>query len=175
MRVVVGRIAGAHGIRGEVRVEILGDGPELLLRAQRVALSRMGPDDPSPQGYESEGGSKGRAGEVRLTLRGVADRGAAESLRGALVLLDAVDLPRLPVGRHYWFELVGCTVETASGARVGTVRSLLETGAPHDVLVIEGDDGRQRLVPAARALLREVDVAAKRIVLEDVPGLTDPA
>lgn len=60
------------------------------------------------------------------------------------------------------------------GEEVGTVRELWETGA-HDVLVVEGDDGRDRLVPTARALLREIDPAAGRIVVEDVPGLLDPA
>jgi 16S rRNA processing protein RimM len=112
---------------------------------------------------------------VRLALRGVASRDAALALRGALVLMDAADLPELGAGRHYWFELVGCAVETAAGARVGVVRELYECGAAHDVLMVDGDDGRQRLIPVVGALLREVDVAARRIVLEDVAGLADPA
>lgn len=174
-RVIIGRVAGAHGMAGELRVQVLGAGPQLLLETRRVALSRNGPDDPSAISYENEGGSTGRAGEVRLALRGVADRDAAERLRGALVLADAADLPALPPGQHYWYELVGCVVESASGARVGVVSELLDTGAAHDVLVVAGDDGKQRLFPIVQALLRELDVAGRRIVLEDVPGLTDPA
>lgn len=168
-------MAGAHGIAGELRVRVLGESAEQLLGLARVALSRSGPDDASATWYESEGGSTGRSGEVRLALRGVADRDAAEALRGALVLADAADLPSLPAGQHYWFELLGCVVESASGARVGVVSDLWDTGAAHDVLVIAGDDGKQRLFPVVAALIRELDLAGRRIVLEDVAGLTDPA
>ena len=173
-RVIVGQIAGAHGVGGEVRVRALADAA-LLLGMKRFALSRSGPDDPQASEVENQGGGTGRAGEVRLSLRGLADRDAAEALRGTLVLADVADLPPLPAGSHYWFELVGCAVETAAGERVGTVTGLLDTGAAHDVLQIAGDDGRARLVPMVAALLRSVDVATQRIVLEDVAGLADPA
>jgi 16S rRNA processing protein RimM len=173
-RVIVGRIAGAHGIRGEVRVE-LRSSAELMLGLQRVALSRLGVDDPQATETEIEGGTPASPGEVRLTLRGVADRDAAEALRGELLLADTNDLPPLPSGSHYWFELIGCEVARASGERIGEVAELWETGAAHDVLVVAGDDGKQRLIPMVGALLQNVDVAAKRIVLEDVAGLADPA
>lgn len=172
-RAIVGQIAGAHGILGEVRVRVLAD-VELLLGAKRFALSRSGPDDPHATEIENQGGTTGRAGEVRLALRGVADRDAAEALRGTLVLANVADLPPLPAGSHYRFELVGCRVETAAGERVGTVSGVLDTGAAHDVLEVAGDDGRPRLIPMVAALLRSVDVANRRIVLEDVAGLADP-
>ena len=73
----------------------------------------------------------------------------------------------------YWFELVGCQVETPNGDVVGRVRELWDTPA-HATLVVVGVDGRERLIPAAPALLRQLDVAAKRIVIEDLPGLIDP-
>lgn len=174
-RVIVGQVAGAHGIGGEVRVRVLADDAALLLGAKRFALSRSGPDDPQAAEIENQGGTTGRAGEVRLTLRGVADRDAAEALRGTLLLADVADLPQLPNGGHYWHELIGCAVETAAGERVGTVSGLLDTGAAHDVLQVAGDDGKPRLIPMVGALLRSVDVASRRIVLEDVAGLADPA
>lgn len=170
---IVGQVAGAHGIGGEVRVRAFAD-VELLLGTRRLALSRSGADDPHPSEIENQGGTTGRAGEVRLALRGVADRDAAEALRGMLVLVDVADLPPLPAGSHYRFELVGCAVETASGERVGTVIGVLETGAAHDVLEVSGDDGKLRLIPTVGALLRSVDVEHRRIVLEDVAGLADP-
>ncbi len=173
-RLIVGEIAGAHGMGGEVRVRVLADAA-LLLGTKRLALSRSGPDDPHASEVENQGGTTGRAGEVRLALRGVADRDAAEALHGALVLVDVADLPPLPAGQHYRFELVGCAVETAAGERVGTVSALRETAAPHDLLEVAGDDGRMRLIPMVAALLRSVDVAGRRIVLDDVAGLADPA
>jgi 16S rRNA processing protein RimM len=174
-RVIVGQVAGAHGIGGEVRVRVLTDDAALLLGAKRFALSRSGPEDPQATEIENQGGTTGRPGEVRLTLRGVADRDAAEALRGTLLLADVADLPLLPDGGHYWHELVGCVVETAAGERVGTVSGLLDTGAAHDVLQVAGDDGKPRLIPMVGALLRSVDVANRRIVLEDIAGLADPA
>jgi 16S rRNA processing protein RimM len=175
VRLIVGQIAGAHGISGEVRVRVLADDAALLLGTKRFALTRSGPDDPHATETENEGGTTGRAGEVRLALRGVADRDAAEALRGTLVLADVADLPPLPAGGHYWYELVGCAVETAAGERVGTVTGMLETGAAHDVLEVAGDDGKPRLIPMVAALMRQVDVPNRRIVLEDIAGLADPA
>ena len=174
-RVIVGQVVGAHGIGGEVRVRVLTDDAALLLGMSRFVISRSGPDDPHASEIENQGGTTGRPGELRLRLRGVADRDAAEALRGSLLLTDVADLPALPAGNHYWHELVGCVVETAAGERVGTVSGLLETGAAHDVLQVAGDDGKPRLIPMVAALLRKVDVPSRRIVLEDVAGLADPA
>lgn len=167
---------GSHGTEGAVRVRILGDGPEHLLAAREVALadSARGTEDPAPVRFEVEEGGTGRPGEVRLQLRGIGDIEAARALRGRLVVAPAAALPELPEGEFYWFQLVGCRVARADGEEVGTVRELWDAGA-HDVLVVEGDDGRDRLVPTARAVMREVDLAARRIVVEDVPGLLDPA
>jgi 16S rRNA processing protein RimM len=170
--VVLGRVVGAHGVRGEIRVRWFGDGPENLLGAKRVELAdARGPLDPAPIGCEIEGGGRGRAGEVRLTVRGVEGREAAEALRGRLVLIEASALPPAPPGEVYWYQLVGCRVELPSGESVGHVRELWDAPA-HDVLVVVGADGRDRLIPVA--LARELDVAARRIVIEDLPGLTNP-
>jgi len=171
---VLGRVVGAHGIRGEIRVRWFGDGPENLLTAKQLELAdARGSEDPAPLGYEIEGGGTGRAGEVRLALRGVEDRDAAEALRGRFVLIAAGALPAPREGEVYWYQLVGCQVELPSGEPVGRVREIWETPA-HDVLVVVGADGRDRLIPAAPAITRHVDVAARRIVIEDLPGLIDP-
>lgn len=171
---VLGRVVGAHGLRGQIRVRWLGDGPENLLAAKKVELAAgRGDGDPEPAAFEIEGGGRGRSGEVRLALGGVDRREIAETLRGRLVTVDSMELPRAQAGEAYWFELVGCQVETASGSVVGRVRELWDTPA-HDTLVVVGADGRDRLIPATPALLRQLDVAAKRIVIEDLPGLIDP-
>ncbi len=172
---VLGRVVGAHGIRGQIRVRWLGDGPENLLAAKRVELADgRGTLDPAPAVFEIEGGGRGRVGEVRLALRGVRERDAAETLRGRLLLVDAAELPKAAPDEAYWFQLVGCQVELPSGEAVGRVREIWDTPA-HATLVVTGLDGRDRLVPAAPAILRHVDVAAQRIVIEDLPGLIDSA
>jgi 16S rRNA processing protein RimM len=172
--VVLGRVVGAHGIRGQIRVRWLGDGPENLLNAKKVELADgRGSEDPAPQVFEIEGGGRGRVGEVRLALRGVRRREAAEALRGRLVRVDVAEIPQAAPDEAYWFELVGCRVELPSGETVGRVREVWDTPACA-TLVVAGPDGRDRLIPATAGILRQLDVAAQRIVIEDLPGLTDP-
>ena len=153
-------------------MRVLGDSPQNLLRAERVWLGRE-ERDPVCQSLQVRGAAVGRPGEVRLSLVGIERREDAEARRGEVVLAETAVLEKLPPGEHYWFELVGCAVELADGRRVGTVRELWETGA-HDVLVVEGPDGRRRLVPTAREFLKEVDIRARRIVIDPIPGLLDP-
>ncbi len=173
--VVVGRVVGAHGVRGDVRVRWLGDGPDNLLSAERVALAdpERGRSDPAPRTFDVRGGGPGRQGEVRLSFVGIEDRDGAEALRGRLVLVDASVLPTLPDGEFYWHELVGCRVETEAGADLGRVRELWETGA-HDLLVVIDAEGRRRLVPTAGPAILAIEPAAGRIVVDDTPGLFEP-
>ncbi len=116
--------------------------------------------------------ARGRKGELRVALKGVATRAAAEAFRGALVMSDPAHLGALSEGEYYGYQLLGCRVEAEDGRVIGTVREIWETGAP-DVLVVEASDGREHMIPAARELLREVDVAGRRIVIEVIPGLLD--
>jgi ribosomal 30S subunit maturation factor RimM len=89
------------------------------------------------------------------------------------VLIDAGALPPAPSGELYTYKLIGCRVELPSGEAVGEVREIWETPA-HALLVVAGNDGRDRLIPLTAPLTRQVDVAARRIVIDDRPGLTDP-
>jgi 16S rRNA processing protein RimM len=138
-----------------------------------LAEPEGGIENPAAEEFEVEGGAAGRPGEVRLALRGITDRDAAEGLKGRLITSDPEHLPPLPEGEFYWYELIGCRVQAAGGRSIGTVKEIWETGA-HDVLVVEREDGRSCLVPTARALMKEVDIEAGRIVVEDLPGLFDP-
>ena len=169
---MLGRVVGAHGLQGMVRVKWLGDGPENLIQAQELRLGRS-PEDEAGRRYAITGRLQGRPGEVRLGLEGIGDRDAADALRGSWVLGNRRDLATLPPGEHYWYELVGCAVETVAGEPIGTVKEIWATGA-HDVLVIEDEDGRRRLLPAASEFLREIDVAGRKLVVEPIPGLLDP-
>jgi 16S rRNA processing protein RimM len=171
-RVVLGRIAGAHALRGEVRVQFFGDGPQNLFRMPEVWLGEDRSDANARRFEVLRAGMGGRSGEVRLALSGVVDRDAAMALRGRLVLGDASQLEPLEAGEFYWHELVGCSVEGTDGTPIGTVREIWETGA-HDVLVVEDSSGRRHLLSTARELMPEVDPASGRIVVEILPGMLD--
>lgn len=170
--VELGKVIGAHGVRGELRVAVLGDGPANLLRVRSlVAIGAEGAPDRGEM--EVESAAAGRPGEVRLRLRGIESREAAQALAGLRLGVRPESLAPLPDGEWYWFQLVGCAVEAADGRALGTVRALWETGAA-DVLVVEDETGREVLLPAAADLLREVDVERGRIVIEVPEGLLDP-
>ena len=171
-QVVLGRAVGAHGLRGELRVRIFGDGLDNLARHPDVWLA-SGESDAKPRRFVVKGVGSGRAREARLALEGVEDRDAAQELKGLLVLGRVENLEPLPEGEYYWHELVGCRVESQEGRVIGTVREIWETGA-HDVLVVEAEDGRQHLISTARELVPVIDPAAGRIVIELLPGLLEP-
>lgn len=170
-RVVVGRVVGMHGVRGQVRVRYLGDGPERLLDASEIWLGASD-DDPSARRVCVEASGTGRGGEVRLTLEGVESREGAQELRGSLVLVPVETLEPLPEGEFYWHQLVGCRVEDTEGRAIGIVVEIWDTGG-HDVLVVESSSGRRHLLPTVRELMPEIDLEANRIVVEALPGLIE--
>jgi 16S rRNA processing protein RimM len=167
--VCIGRVVGAHGLAGELRVRLAGAAPESFESAPSLWLAR----DESGAGaveHALRGVAAGRADECRVRLEGVGDRGAAESARGRFLLARADDLARAAADEYYVYELVGCAVEDRSGRALGAVRGV--TGhAAADLLIVADADGREHLVPLARALLCEVDVAARRIVIDPPAGL----
>jgi 16S rRNA processing protein RimM len=170
---VLGEIAGVHGLDGEVRVRIAGDSPEHLLSLESVWVGRTAAD-PEARRYTVVDGGTGRGGEVRLLLEGIDRRALAGELVGQLVTAPANALPPLPEGEFYWYELIGCGVESETGQQIGAVREIWETGA-HDVLVVLDEDGVRRLIPTAAELMKDVDLEARRIVVVDLPGLLEPS
>jgi len=172
-RVVLGRVVGAHGLGGQIRVRYFGGAPDNLMKLEAARLVES-IDAAGAERFEVTQVVAGRREEVRMTLAGVSSRESAERLRGKLVIADASQLAALPEGEYYSYEWIGCRVEGADGLPIGTVREVWATGAV-DVLVVEDENGAQQLIPAVESQLREVDVAGRRIVIEILPGLLDPA
>jgi 16S rRNA processing protein RimM len=170
-RVIVGRVRGAHGLRGQIRAQSFGASPDVLLGLESVSLARS-EDDPAPVRYQVEAAAPGRDDEVRMRLAGLRRREQAEELRGRLLIGEVTDFGALPAGEYWGFQLIGCRVETPGGRVVGTVREIWDTGS-QQLLVVEGEAGREQLIPAVRELLSEVDVEGRRIVVEAPPGLLE--
>jgi 16S rRNA processing protein RimM len=171
-RVVVGRVVGAHGLRGQLKVRDFTDGPETFLGIPCVFLSEGDRQDAAGPDHDIQAASPGRRGEIRLTLKGVNDRASAEALRGRLVWADSAHLVPLEPGEYYGYQLVGCRAEDTEGTPLGTVREVWATGGA-DTLVIEDAMGRDQLIPAAESFLKSVDVPAQRIVVALLPGLLE--
>jgi 16S rRNA processing protein RimM len=108
-----------------------------------------------------------------VSFAGVSDRSSAEALRGTVLVVPESWLPDLSEGEWWAHQLEGCVVRTASGRILGVIREVIPNPA-NDLWVAVDDAGRETLVPALADLLIDVDVAARTILVDDVPGLTAP-
>jgi len=152
--VEVGRILGPHGVRGEVAVESFSDVADRFApgRALRV-LPRSG----APDRLIVETVRPHRGG-LLIRFEGVADRDAAEPLRGALLEVGRSEVPEPPAGTYYYFQLLGCRVRDAHAGDLGAVVDLFEDGG--GVLLVVDDGARRVPIPFVRAMVRRVMPAA---------------
>ena len=165
--VTVGRILRPHGVRGELKVEVLSDVPGRFAPGSPLLLVRKG-EAPVERTVEGVRALQGSFAVVRLA--GVADRDAAEALREAWLEVPRAAVPRAPEGEYYQYELVGCRC-TDGGEELGTVVEVIEDGGGL-LLIVEGA-GRRLPVPFVNSFLRRVDVANRTIALELPPGLVE--
>ena len=163
--ILVGIVAKAHGIRGEVVVDPTTDTP-----------GRFDPGRVLAAGLPSGAArtlkvATSRPFQARWLVRfeGIETRNDAETLHGAELSIRRDQVAPLPEGRYYRFELVGLAAETPDGLALGRVEELFATGS-NDVAIVRGDYG-EILIPLLDSVLREVDLAGGRIVLAPPPGL----
>jgi 16S rRNA processing protein RimM len=171
MQVVIGRIGKAHGIRGEVTVEVRTDDPDGRFAPEAV-LTTDRPERPTLVIEKS----RPHHGRMLVLFEGVPDRNAAELLRGTLLSVDAGADPDLDdPDEFYDHQLIGLAVVTTAGVPVGEVTDVLHHG--QDLLVIRRSSGpaADALVPFVSAIVTEVDVPSGRLVIDPPPGLLDPA
>ncbi|MDQ4084672.1 MAG: ribosome maturation factor RimM [Actinomycetota bacterium] len=169
MEVVVGRIGRAHGVRGEVAVEVRTDDP-----GQRFADGAVLGTDPEAAGPLTVASSRPHTGRLLVRFEQVGDRDTAEGLRGVLLTAAVSDADR-PVDpeEFYDHQLVGLQVRDEAGAVVGEVADVLHHPA-HDLLVVRRGAGGEALVPFVTALVPDVDLERGRLTVADRPGLLDP-
>ncbi|UED86881.1 ribosome maturation factor RimM [Streptomyces profundus] len=168
MQLVVARVGRAHGIKGEVTVEVRTDEPELRLAPGQVLATE--PPETGPLTIES-----GRVHSGRLLLRfvGVTGRDGAEALRNTLLVAE-VDPEQLPDDpeEFYDHQLVGLQVVTTGGEPVGEVTEIAHPPA-QDLLVVTRPDGGEVFVPFVEAIVPTVDIRGRRVVVDPPPGLLD--
>lgn len=137
--VIMGKIAGAYGIKGWVKVMSFTHPPEKILRYRPWQLLKDG----QPQVVKVKSG-KPHGKTLVAWLEGIDDRNQAELLNGYEIAIERQQLPKLDNNEYYWSDLIGLKVINLQGIEFGVVTSLVETGA-NDVLVVQGE--RERLVP----------------------------
>ena len=154
--VVVGKILGAYGVRGWVKLASFTV-PEDNIGAYQPWFVDGAPVTVTD--LRAHG-----AGFV-ARINGCADRDLASAMAGREISVPAAMLPALEDGDYYWREMVGIEVVNPAGERLGIIEGLLATGA-NDVLVVRADDGRETLIPFIAQVVGEVDVARRRLVAD---------
>ena len=167
MLITIGRVQKTHGVKGEIKIEALTDHPERFTELRRVYLT------------SSRGESRACAvrsvrymdGTPVLLLKGYDSPEKARELNGWLVQVPQEETVPLPEGQYYWFELIGMEVLSEAGEKLGTIVDIFETGS-NDVYVMKA--GRKEVyLPATKEVIRQIDRAAKRMVIHVMEGLLD--
>jgi len=160
-RVCLGRITKPHGLRGEVRAWLAVDADDTLAAIQTLEV------DGTPYRLTSVRVVKN---SYILGLAGISSRDAAQGLAGREIYVDPAQLPPLPEGEFYQFQVIGLAVYLAeSAAYVGEVKEILATPA-HDVYVIQGR-GQEYLVPAVASAVLSIEPEQGRMIVA-AAGLT---
>lgn len=156
--ILLGRITGVFGVRGELKIESWTDPRLAIFRYQPWTLVRDGVSSPLA-------GVRGRNHGQALvaSIPGIDDRDRAQEMVGFEISVPRSALPPPKAGEYYWVDLEGLAVATVEGVALGTVSHLLDTGANH-VLVVQGD--RERLIPFVEPYLVSVDFDMRRIVVD---------
>jgi 16S rRNA processing protein RimM len=154
----MGRVAAPYAVRGWLKIQPFSEYVDTLLDHE---VWRLGRGDAWRSYRLLEGKVHGRT--LLVSLEGVEDREAAESMRGMEIAIERDALPEPEEGEYYWGQLIGLDVVNLAGENLGKVTGILETGA-HDVLEVQGD--RSRLIPFVGAYVSTVDLDAGRIVAD---------
>lgn len=166
--VAVGRIAGAFGVKGWIKVQPFSLDAAALMSSELWWLSSETPR-PQPLPASLKVLSLREQGEYLVAqVEGVDERNGAEALRGVTLSVPRSAFPKTPDGEYYWIDLIGLTVQNLQGQALGQVIGLIDTG-PHCVLRI-APPGVEKPAPAEEVLIPfisqygcEVDLAARQI------------
>jgi 16S rRNA processing protein RimM len=171
MDLVVGRVVKAHGITGEIVVEVRTDDPDARFTSGVTLRGRAKGGAERSFTVESV---REHGGRLLVRLTGVADRNAADELRGTVFVVDTADLPAIDdPDEFYDHELEGLRMVCADGTPVGKVSEVLHTAAG-ELLAVKADaDGREVLVPFVSAIVTSVSREDATIVIDPPDGLLD--
>lgn len=163
----VGRIGGAWGVKGELRVVPHAADPQALLRARQwfVRAPQAGVQAP-PARLLTILRARSHGDGVVAQAREICDRDAAQALQGSSVHLPRAVFPKTAKGEYYWVDLIGLVVVNRDRVELGSVIGLLDTGA-HSVLRVQSaPHSEERLIPFVDAYIDAVDLDARLITVD---------
>jgi 16S rRNA processing protein RimM len=165
LQLVVGRIGRAHGVLGEATIEVQTDDPDIRFQVG----NKLTLDDGRQLTIRS---SRWHNQILLLAFDGVGDRNQIEELRDQLISSD-VDLGSLAPGEYHFQQLIGCEVFQQNGELIGAVDEIVKL--PGQDLLSVSRAGGQVLIPMVKQIIIEIDVLAKKIVVNPPEGLLDVA
>jgi 16S rRNA processing protein RimM len=163
----VGYVSGPHGIRGALRVRL--DNPDSILPRylQRLTLARNG----ETAEYRVTSAQSAGRGTYKIILEGISGFEDAAAQRGAIAMVPAAALPATGPKEFYYFQAVGCEILTTEGVRIGVIEEVFSNGA-NEVWVVR-DRSAEHLLPVIEDVVKRIDLAARRVIIEVIPGLLD--
>ncbi len=162
-RLMIGIIGAPHGTNGAMRIRIISDFPERLATLTHVFIG----DDPQRRRLHS---LRGASPSAVLEINGVSSRDEASLYRGMPLYIDIRDAKPLDEGEYYWHQLIDMTVVNTAGETLGTLTSILQTGA-NDVYVVTQPDGAELLLPAIKDVVLDIDLPHKRMIAKPLEYL----
>jgi len=170
LELIVGRVVKAHGLTGELVVDVRTDDPELRFAPGAVLRAKK-----SGHAERSYGVEAVRAHGVRLLVKlaGVADRDSADALRGSLFVVESADLPPIDEPDTYYdHQLEGLRVRTTVGRDIGIVAEVLHTSAG-ELLAVKRDQASELLVPFVSAIVTSVSLEDRLVEIDPPEGLLE--
>jgi 16S rRNA processing protein RimM len=165
--VAVGKISGAVGLKGEIKISRWSDSVERFTHLKKVWIGR---DSENPREFAVENVRINGRNTV-LRLCGVESRSAAEELKDQLMLIPGTDVAQPPEGSFFIDDVLGMNVVTEEGKRVGIVREILRLPS-NDLWQV--DSGSKLIsIPAVKEFIRKVDLQTRTVVIHELEGLLD--
>jgi 16S rRNA processing protein RimM len=173
MDLVVGRVVKAHGISGEIVVDVRTDDPGERFAPGSSLRGKPGARNPGPERNYVVESAREHSGRLLVRLAGVVGRNAADELRGTLFLVDTADLPPIDEPDEFYdHQLEGLAVRTVDGVEVGVVSEVLHTSGG-ELLSVRTESGKEVLVPFVAEMVLSVSLADSLVEIDPPEGLLE--
>lgn len=161
----IGKITNTHGVKGDMKIFPLTDDPDRFFNLRKAYIGEIKeevlPEDP-----------RIHKGMVLLKFKGLQDINKILRFKGQYIYILDDDRVKLPEGRYYISDLLGCEVIDMSERKLGTIKDVLQ-GAANDVYVIDGGNGKEYLIPAVERFIVSVNITDKRIQVDPIEGMIE--
>jgi len=166
---ILGRIMRPHGVRGELRIQVVTKYPERIAQLNTVYIGPDPYDTRTATACKVQGVRRHRE-QLLIRVAGVTTRDDAEQFRGQLLMVALEDAIPLNEGEYYVYQVLNARVVTTEGEELGRVSEVLETGA-NDVFIVQGGARGEVLIPDVPHVVLSVDIENKVITVDPPPGL----